>query len=230
MRAQERMAHSVAVTDSALAGASAVTVDARARKAQKVARISAAGVVIVFTAVAFTLHGKTDSGRSEFHIEDQIAMVLLGLVAAAGILMFTRPRIIADRDGVRVRNLLAWKYFSWDMIAAVRFDRGSPWVALDLHDDDVISVMAVQAADKEYAVETVRTLRRLLAASEQRRGEPAGDSSSGASGVVGGVGDIPVRDSALRDIDAEHDMGAGNSAAGGITAPRNGAAAGGARA
>jgi len=52
--------------------------------------------------------------------------------------------------------------------AAVRFDRGSPWVALDLYDDDVISVMAVQAADKEYALDTVRTLRRLLAASRER--------------------------------------------------------------
>jgi hypothetical protein len=152
-----------------------MTVEARAQKAQKVARISAVLLVVVFTAVAFTLHGKTESGRSEFHFEDQVAMVLLGLLGAAGILMFTRPRIVADRDGVRVRNLLAWKYFPWEMIAAVRFDRGSPWVALDLHDDDVISVMAVQAADKEYAVDTVRTLRRLLAESQQRRDEPGAD-------------------------------------------------------
>jgi len=97
-------------------------------------------------------------------------MILLGLLAAGAVLMFTRPRIIADIDGVRVRNLLAWKYFPWSVIAAVRFDRGSPWVALDLYDDDVISVMAVQAADKEYALDTVRTLRRLLAASRERPG------------------------------------------------------------
>ena len=150
------------MTESALPGEPATRVDAQARKAKKVAYISAALVVVIFTGVAFTLRGRTDSGKSEFHIEDQIAMILLGLLAAAAVLMFTRPRIIADADGVRVRNLLAWKYFPWPVIAAVRFDRGSPWVALDLQDDDVISVMAVQAADKEYALDTVRALRRLL--------------------------------------------------------------------
>ncbi|HEY7174104.1 MAG TPA: PH domain-containing protein, partial [Micromonosporaceae bacterium] len=109
---------------------------------------------------------------SVFHIEDQIAMVVLGLLAAAGILIFTRPRIIADRHGVRVRNLVAWKYYPWDMIAAVRFDRGSPWVAIDLVDDDVVSVMAVQATDKQYAVDAVRGLRRLL---EESRADRADD-------------------------------------------------------
>src|SRR5262249_17229287 len=138
------------------------TIDAHAQKAKKVAYVAAVLVVIIFTSVAFTLHGKTESGRSVFHIEDQIAMVLLGLLAAAGILIFTRPRIIADRQGVRVRNLVAWKAYPWDMIAAVRFDRGSPWVAIDLLDDDVVSVMAVQATDKQYAVDAVRGLRRLL--------------------------------------------------------------------
>lgn len=161
------------MTDPALQSAPLARVDAQARKAKKVAQISAALVVVIFTGVAFTLRGKTDSGRSEFHVEDQIAMILLGLVAAAAVLMFIRPRIIADSDGVRVRNLLAWKYFPWSVIAAVRFDRGSPWVALDLQNDDVISVMAVQATDKDYALDTVRALRRLLAASRERPADAA---------------------------------------------------------
>jgi Bacterial PH domain len=172
------------VTDSALFGEPATTVNVHARKAKKVAYISATLVVVIFTSVAFTLRGRTDSGRSVFHIEDQIAMIVLGLLAAAAVLMFTRPRIIADADGVRVRNLLGWKYFSWSVITAVRFDRGSPWVALDLQDDDVISVMAVQAADKEYALDTVRALRRLLAASRERpvdSGERLRDAADGGA-------------------------------------------------
>ncbi|HKE64138.1 MAG TPA: PH domain-containing protein [Micromonosporaceae bacterium] len=169
------------MSEPALRSGIAMTVDAQARKARKVAYVAAGLVAIVFTAVAFTLHGRTESGRSEFHIEDQIAMIVLGVLAAAGILMFTRPRIIADRQGVRVRNLLAWKYFPWDVIAAVRFDRGSPWVALDLENDDVISVMAVQAADKDYAVDTVRTLRRLLDASRDERDAGSQDREDGAT-------------------------------------------------
>ena len=140
-----------------------VTVEASARKARKIAVVSAVVVVLVFTGIALTLHGRTDSGDSYFHIEDQFAMVGLGLLAAAGILMFTRPRIVADDRGVRVRNLLGWKEIPWELISAVRFDRGSPWVAIDLRNDDVISVMAVQAVDKDYALSTVRTLRSMLA-------------------------------------------------------------------
>ena len=140
-----------------------MTVEASARKARKIAVVSAVVFVLLFTGIALTLHGKTDSGESYFHTEDQFAMVGLGLLAAAGVLMFTRPRIIADERGVRVRNLLGWKEIPWELIAAVRFDRGSPWVAIDLRNDDVISVMAVQAADKDYALATVRKLRTMLA-------------------------------------------------------------------
>jgi hypothetical protein len=140
------------------------TVIARAQKAQKIAIGSAVGVIGVFTAVAVTLHGKTESGRSYFHTEDQIAMIFLGLLAAVAIMMFTRPRIIADASGVHMRNLLGWIDIPWEIVTAVRFDRGNPWASIDLQDDDVISVMAIQATDKEYAVSAVRGLRALLAA------------------------------------------------------------------
>ncbi len=73
--------------------------------------------------------------------------------------MFTRPRIIADADRRTSSQPARLEFFPWPVIAAVRFDRGSPWVAIDLQDDDVISVMAVQAADKDYALDTVRALR-----------------------------------------------------------------------
>jgi hypothetical protein len=139
---------------------------ARGQKVQRVAYIAAAAIILVFAGVALTLRGKTESGRSYFHPEDQIAMTLLGLLAAAAILWFTRPRIVADRNGLRIRNLLGWIDVPWEIVTAVRFDRGSPWVAIDLRDDDVISVMAVQAADKEYAVAAVRGLRALLVASQ----------------------------------------------------------------
>lgn len=143
------------------------TLTAFAHKARKVAWVGAALILVVFAAVAFTLRGNTESGKSVFHLEDQIAMTLLGLLAAVGILWFTRPRVIANQDGVRVRNLLGWIDLPWEVITAVRFDRGSPWAMLDLADDDVVAVMAVQAADKAYAITTVRTLRKMLAAHRQ---------------------------------------------------------------
>jgi Bacterial PH domain len=144
------------------------TINARGQKAQKVAYIGSASVIVVFSLVAITLRGKTESGDSYFHPEDQVAMILLGFLCAAGIFWFTRPRIVADSSGLRVRNLLGWVDVPWEVVTAVRFDRGSPWVAIDLQDDDVISVMAIQATDKDYAVAAVRGLRALLAESQAR--------------------------------------------------------------
>jgi len=46
----------------------------------------------------------------------------------------------------------------------VRFDRNSPWAQLELHDDEQVSIHALQAVDKDYAVEGVRKLRALHSA------------------------------------------------------------------
>ena len=91
-------------------------------------------------------------------------MIGLGVLVALGILLFTRPRVDADAHGIRVRNLIGGYELPWSVVRAVRFDRGSPWAALELDDDDLVSVMALQATDKEYAVEGVRALRALHAA------------------------------------------------------------------
>jgi hypothetical protein len=126
---------------------------------------SAAVIVVVFTAISFGLHGSLGDGApGTFQRGDQAAMVGLGLLAALGILMFTRPRIVADDRGVHVRNALGGYDLPWEVIRAVRFSRGAPWASLELEDDDVVSVLAVQSADKEYAVAAVRTLRGMLEA------------------------------------------------------------------
>jgi hypothetical protein len=125
--------------------------------------VSAVTVVIVFTAISFGLHGSLGEGvPGTFQRGDQAAMIGLGLLAALGILMFTRPRVVADDRGIHVRNVLGGYDLPWDIIRAVRFSRGAPWATVELQDDDVVSVLAVQAADKEYALEAVRTLRTLL--------------------------------------------------------------------
>ncbi len=140
------------------------TVRARPRKATVIARVMAAAVVVIFTVVGLGLHGKTDSGTGVFRTSDQVALIGLGVLAAAGILMLTRPRVEADARGIRVRNLMGGYDLPWEVVRSVQFGRGAPWASLELQDDNVISVMAVQAADKAYALGAVRALRSLLAA------------------------------------------------------------------
>ncbi|MGH3737040.1 MAG: PH domain-containing protein [Micromonosporaceae bacterium] len=145
------------------------TVKARPRKAAVVCWIAAIAVVVIFSAVATGLRGDTEGG-GVFGVADQVAMVGLGLLGAAGILWLTRPRVEADSERIRIRNVVGSYDLPWDLVRAVRFDRGAPWASLELADYEVVSVMAVQAADKEYAVEAVRGLRALHAAYQERAG------------------------------------------------------------
>ncbi|PRY27462.1 PH domain-containing protein [Pseudosporangium ferrugineum] len=137
----------------------------RPRRIRWVAGLSAAAVVILFTALSFGLHGSTGDGLGQFERGDQTAMIGLGVLAALGILAFTRPRVRADADHVQIRNVIGNFDLPWSAVRAVRFDRNSAWAALELHDDETVPVHALQAADKEYAVEGVRALRALHSAS-----------------------------------------------------------------
>ncbi|WP_433078156.1 PH domain-containing protein [Dactylosporangium sp. CA-052675] len=138
---------------------------ARPQRARIIAYVLALVVAVVFTLIAFGLHGKTGDGPGYFQRGDQAAMIGLGLCAAAAILLMTRPRVEADEHGVRVRNIIGGYHLPWETVRAVTFGRGAPWLTLDLHDDERVAVMAVQMADKDYAVKAARRLRALHSAS-----------------------------------------------------------------
>ena len=138
----------------------------RPRKIRWVAGPAAAGVVVLFTVISFGLHGSAGFDNSgQFQRGDQAAMICLGVLLGLGILAFCRPRVIADAERVRIRNVVGGYDLPWSVVRAVRFDRNSPWAQLELHDDEQVSIHALQAADKDYAVEGVRALRALHSAS-----------------------------------------------------------------
>lgn len=128
----------------------------------------AALVMVVFVAVAVAL-GSATTGDARFRLPDQIAMVGLGGLIAAAVLGFTRSRVRADLDGVRIRNVLGEKRIPWQVVRAVRMDDGAPWASLDLHDDETVALLAVQSNDGERAVEAVLGLRALLLSSREGR-------------------------------------------------------------
>lgn len=139
----------------------------------RVARVAAALIVAVFVVVAIALgsagEGPVRPGQLRFGLADQLAMVGLGLLAAGAVLLFTRPRVIADRDGLVVRNVIGETHLPWQVVTAVRLDDGAPWASLDLADDDQLAVMALQTNDGQHAVDGVLALRRLLADSREPR-------------------------------------------------------------
>ncbi|MGN9779510.1 PH domain-containing protein [Micromonospora sp. H33] len=133
----------------------------RPRRIRLVCWASAAALVVVFTLLATSLTGPTGNGYGTFQRGDQLAMIGLGVFGALGFLLFTRPMVEADARRVRVRNVIGSYELPWEVVRGVRFDRGAPWASLELHDDDLLPMVALQAADKELAVEGVRALRRL---------------------------------------------------------------------
>lgn len=152
----------------------------RPRKARWVSGVLAPLVVVFFVVLGTLLSGSTGAGAGVFQRSDRVAMVVLGLLVAAGILLFARPVVTADRTRVRIKNMIGGYDLPWSVVRSVRFERGSPWASLELEDDDVVAVMAIQATDKAYAVDGVQVLRSLLAASRgdralhARGGGPAG--------------------------------------------------------
>jgi Bacterial PH domain len=141
-----------------------VSVTIRPRKIRRVCWVLAPVVLTVFVFLGLALSGSTGDGPGVFQPSDQIAMIGLGVLAAAAILLFTRPKVVADARRVKITNVIGGYDLPWEVVRAVRFERGSPWATLELMDDDVVAVLALQATDKDLAVEGVRALRRLLAA------------------------------------------------------------------
>ena len=149
-------------------------VSAVPRRLRLITALAAAGLVAVMTVVALLLKSST-TGVVSFHTSDQVAMVGLGLVMGAGVLLVGRSRVDADAEGLRVRNVLMNHEVPWSAVRAVRFDEHSPWATLLLTNDDELAVSAVQAADGERALVAVRGLRALLADHQARHPVPRED-------------------------------------------------------
>jgi hypothetical protein len=131
----------------------------RPRRSAWMAGVLAALLVVVFAIVGILLRGSKTGAI--FQVSDQIAMICVGILLAAATLLFAMPRVRADSDGIEVRNVLLSRRFAWSEVLSVTFPDGASWARLELPEDEYYPVMAVQAVDRERAVEAVRALRRL---------------------------------------------------------------------
>ena len=120
-------------------------------------------VLAVMVVVAAGLKETTNTVVT-YRTSDQFAIAGLGLVLAAGLVFLGRSRVDADAAGVRVRNVVVNHELPWQAVRAVRFERKSAWASLVLENGDEVSLLAVQAVDKEHAVRAVEGLRTLRTA------------------------------------------------------------------
>jgi hypothetical protein len=119
-------------------------------------------VLIVVVGIVLGLLLKIASTGVIFQTADQVAIALLGVVIAGAILLFSRPRLRVGASGVAVRNLFGYKLIPWSDVVDVSFPRGARWARVDLPDDEYMPVMAIQAVDKERAVDAMDRVRDLM--------------------------------------------------------------------
>ncbi len=122
----------------------------------------AAAFLIAAAHIVVGLLLKIKSSGVVFQTADQVAMALLGLVIAGVVLLFARPRLRVGPSGLSVRNLLGDRLIQWSDTVGVSFPAGGRWARIDLPDDEYVPVMAIQAVDKDRAVEAMDTVRSLL--------------------------------------------------------------------
>lgn len=150
----------------------------RPRRTRAVCIGAAIAVLAMFTLIGTALTGV---GDGVFRKGDQVAMIGLGALFAAGIMMVARPKVEADGHGIRVRNIIGGYELPWQVVRAVAFERGQPWLGLELENDETVSVLAVQRVDKHHALAAVQALRQLHAAAR------GGAVSSAPGGAVTSV-------------------------------------------
>ena len=122
-----------------------------------------AATIIVAAHVLLGLLLKIRSTGVIFQTADQVAIALLGVVIGGVVLLFARPRLRLGPSGIAVRNLLGYKVIPWPDVVGVSFPVGARWARIDLPDDEYIPVMAIQAIDKDRAVDAMDRLRDALA-------------------------------------------------------------------
>lgn len=106
---------------------------------------------------------KIESSGVIFQTADQVAIAALGVVLAGFVLLFARPRLRVGAAGLLVRNLFGYRLVPWSDVVGVSFPPGARWARIDLSDDEYIPLMAIQAVDKQRAVDAMDAVRALLA-------------------------------------------------------------------
>ncbi|WP_395359649.1 PH domain-containing protein [Streptomyces sp. YH02] len=114
------------------------------------------GVVVfaVVTVVALMLERLGPGERVSFVFT---AALLLGILV-----LLSRPKVVADDEGVTVVNITRTRRLAWAEILKVNLRPGDPWVFLDLSDGTSLPALGIQPGiAKESAIRDARALRAL---------------------------------------------------------------------
>ncbi|OKJ96769.1 hypothetical protein AMK26_28345 [Streptomyces sp. CB03234] len=112
---------------------------------------------VTITAVALMLEKLGAGERVSFVFT---AALFFGVLA-----LLSRPKVVADDEGVTVVNLTRTRRLAWAEILQVNLREGDPWVFLDLSDGTSMPALGIQPGiGKQQAIRDARALRALAEA------------------------------------------------------------------
>ncbi|WP_405852521.1 PH domain-containing protein [Streptomyces sp. NBC_00090] len=108
----------------------------------------------VITVVALMLERLGPGERASFVFT---AAVLFGVL-----ILLSRPKVVADEEGVTVVNITRTRRLAWAEILKVNLRPGDAWVFLDLSDGTSLPALGIQPGiAREAAIRDARALRAL---------------------------------------------------------------------
>ncbi|MGW8765473.1 PH domain-containing protein [Streptomyces sp. NPDC055815] len=109
---------------------------------------------VVVTAVAMMLERLGPGERASF--------VFTAALLSGVLVLLSRPKVVADEEGVTVVNITRSRRLAWAEILKVNLRPGDPWVFLDLSDGTSMPALGIQPGiAKESAIRDARALRAL---------------------------------------------------------------------
>ncbi|MEV6952241.1 PH domain-containing protein [Streptomyces sp. NPDC051183] len=113
-----------------------------------------AAMFLTITAIALVL--------DTLHPGERISFVFTAVLLTSVLVLLSRPKVVADEDGVTVVNLTSTRRLAWAQILRVNLRPGDPWVFLDLSDGTSLPVLGIQpGVAKQQAIGDARALRAL---------------------------------------------------------------------
>lgn len=132
----------------------------RSRRLRTIA-IAAAVVVLIIHVTFGVLLTISNTGPKNIGIDDQAAIIIIGLIIAGLVLLLMRPRLRVGARGVSVRNLATERTFGWDEIRGLAYPDKGFGGQLELPADEHIPVLAIQAGDGDLAVAAMERYRDI---------------------------------------------------------------------
>lgn len=112
---------------------------------------------VTITAIALIL--------DTLHPGERIAFVFTAALLSSVLVLLSRPKVVADQDGVTVVNLTTTRRLEWAQILRVNLRPGDAWVFLDLSDGTSLPALGIQpGVARAQAIADARALRALTEA------------------------------------------------------------------